>query len=286
MTTASIQGYGIGYVDRDYSSAARGVPALNGFYFGYPQHDKDNHLMELMMLPGGVSTDLTPTADENPSTLPAGRAALAFQDDNPENFWPYSKDEYQYSVSHVMLSERIARRFQFRSVGDAGTVRLPLPPALLGPSHSTTGSSILALAGFRLRFPYKRERHIDKITVMLEDDGTITIGFQDEDPAPEDNFAYLIDVVRISGVNINIILGEASGAARGGERVLLQHVTGTDFVLRGFHFDYQSGDHHVREIGVRRLSNRVEVFFGDAQTNKFNWKVRWAQVGPLVNAPV
>src|SRR4051794_37540539 len=128
MTTASIQGYGVGSVERDYSSAARGVPALNSFYFGYPQPGKDNHLQELMMLPGGVSTDLTPTADENPSTLPAGRAVLAFQDNDPDNFWPFSEDEYQYSASHVMLSERIARRFQFRSVGDAGTIRLPLPP--------------------------------------------------------------------------------------------------------------------------------------------------------------
>ena len=230
----------------------------------------------------GVSTDLTPTADLAPSTVPAGRAELLFRDHDPTD----DKDEYFYRAAHVMLAERFARRFQFRDVGDTGKVRRPLPAGIFSgrPHVPTAPGAIVALAGFKIFFTGNRDHNIDQITVMLEDDGAITIALNDRND--DDVFGYLIDVVRISGLGMNVIPGEASGSARGGERIASPRPRGTDFVLRGFHFDYASGDHHLRDIGVIRQNDRMEVFFGDKSgTDLFNWRVRWAHVGPQVIAP-
>lgn len=290
MMTASLEGFGTGIINRAYPSARNGVPALKGFYFGFGvgrgagKPIVDNELQYFMLLPGGASKDVTPTADLAPTTIPAGRAELAFSDAHPNS----SSDEYFYRASHVMLDGHSARRFQFRDVGDAGSVRRRLPPGILNTGPIAATSSILALAGFKMFFTRNREHEIDEITVMLEDDGDITIAFNDKND--DDVFAYLIDVVRISGIGMNITLGEASGSAKGGQRVALQRPPGTDFVLRGFHFDFASGDHEMRDIGVIPQNDRLEVFFGDRKADeaddRFSWKVRYAHVGPQVVAPV
>jgi hypothetical protein len=279
MTIATIEGFGKGFVEREYPLSDRGVPTLNSFYFGYGVGGPpvDNHLQHIMLLPGGTSTDVTPNADLAPSTIPSGRVELLFRDDDPSD----DKDEYFYRSSHVMLDNRFARRFQFRDVGDSGTVRRPLPPEVFGRRPSPDIRRIFALAGFKMFFTGNRDHHIDQLGVMLEDDGAITISFNDRND--DDVFAYLIDLVRISGVGMNILPGESSGSARGGERVNIPRPVGMDFVIRGFHFDYASSDHHLRDVGVIRHNDRMDVFFGDKSgTDLFNWRVKWAHVGPMV----
>ena len=283
MTTATMQGFGKDFVDRAYPLADRGIPVLNSFYFSFGDggRKEENDINQIMLLPGGASTDLTPTADFNPSSVPAGRAELRFADDDPTD----DEDKYFYRAAHVMLNGRFARRFQFRDVGDVNRIRRPLPRAIVGPAHTPT-RNITALAGFSLRFTGNRDHHIDQITVMLEDDDTITLALNDK--SHNDVFAYLIDVVRISGAGMNITPGEASGSALGGggARVNLPRSAGMDFVLRGFHFDFKSKDHPLHEVGVMFNGDNLSMFFGDeGADDAFNWRARWAYIGPQVVSP-
>jgi len=283
MATASLEGFAKGLVNREYPFTDRGIPALSSFYFGYGVGGPpvDNHLQYIMALPGGVSTDLTPNADLAPSTIPPGRAELLFRDDDPTS----DKDEYFYRLSHAVFDSGNARRFQLRDVGGTGTINQPLPAGIFGRRPVITATpSILALAGFKIFFTGNRDHHIDQLGVMLEDDNSITIAMNDRND--DDVFAYLVDIVRISGGGMNIIPGEASGNGRGGARIEVPRIPQTSFVLRGFHFDFASSDHHLREVGVLRQGDRREVFFGDKNgDDAFTWKVRWAQVGAQVLSP-
>jgi hypothetical protein len=56
--------------------------------------------------------------------------------------------------------------------------------------------------------------------------------------------------------------------------------------IRGFRFDYPSGDRHLREVGVVKRDNDLEVFYGDDSGDlEFNWRVNWMYVGPPVATP-
>ncbi|MEA3054297.1 MAG: hypothetical protein QOG72_3200 [Sphingomonadales bacterium] len=277
---ASLEGFGRGLFTVPYALSERGVPVLNSFYFGFGVGGEpvDNRLQYLMVLPGGPSVDLTPEADLAASQILPGKADLAFMDHDPGSS---SKDRYFFRAAHVMLNGRQARRFQFRDVGDSGSVRRRLPAQLLGHQNPVTGAAggVLALAGFKIFFTGNRDHDIDQIAVMLEDDGTYTIAFNDS--SDDDVFAYLLDVVSISGVEMNITRGEASGTDRQGVRIDIPHPRGTDLVLRGFNFDFSTGDRHLREIGIIHNNDRMDIFYGDRTPDDlFNWHVRWAHVGP------
>jgi hypothetical protein len=282
MSTISAEGFAQGFEERAYGPIIRGsIPVLNSFYFGYGVGGPpvDNHLNSVMVLPGGPSRDLTPGADLNPADVDAGRMQVMLRDEDPRDV----EDEYFYRVSHALL-QRSATRFQMRDVGCVGTCnrKIPLPTSPIG--GAAHGPSVLALCGFKLFFTGSRDHEIDQLQVMLDDQNGLTVGFNDK--RDNDVFAYVVDFARITGPGINIAKGQSSGTARGGDRVTVPRPSQTDLVLRGFSFDFKSGDHHLRDIGVNRVGNRLEVFFGDVNGDDvFDWVVRWAHVGPQVFAP-
>jgi hypothetical protein len=288
MTTSTLEGFATGFADRSYPNIAGGVPVLTSFYFGFGVGGRpvDNHLNSMMVLPGGRSVDVTPNADLQPSNIGDGRAQLLFRDEDPSD----DKDEYFFHIGHLVLNDQFARRFQLRDVGGTGEIRRRLPQAVLGPSGgpgvgAAVPGSILALAGFKLFFTGGRDHQVDEIAVLLEDDGDLVVAFNDRND--DDVFGYLVDLVRIPRLGMTVIPGESSGSAEGGERVTLARPGHTDLVLRGFRFDFRSGDHDLRDIGVVRRGDRLEIFFGDEEGNdRFDWIVRWAHIGPQVFAPV
>jgi hypothetical protein len=281
MGTVSAEDFAMGFEERSYGSAGGAVPVLNSFYFGYGVGGPavDNHLNSIMVLPGGTSEDLTPGADLNPADVPDGRLQVMFRDEDPSS----DNDEYFYRTSHSLVLRGV-RRFQLRDVGCVGKcvrhVSLPSSPIIGQP----LGPSVLALCGFKLFFTGNRDHHIDELEVMLDENNDLTVAFNDRND--DDVFGYLVDFARISGPGLNITPGQSSGSAQGGARVTVPRLTHTDLVLRGFRFDFRSGDHHLRDIGVNRIGNRLEVFFGDVNgDDRFDWVVRWAHVGPQVLAP-
>lgn len=282
MAIATAEGFARGFVDRDYPMSGIGVPALSSFYFGYGVGGAptDNHLQYVMVLPGGTSRDLTPDADLTPNSTPQGRLSLAFRDEDHGS----ARDRYFYRVSHTMLSQDLSRRFQVRDVGDAGTVNRPFPPGAFGRLPHLN-NSVVGIAGFKIFFTGNRDHHIDQIKVMVENNGTYTIGFNDKND--DDIFAYNIDFVVVSGVFSNIRMGEVTGSARGFDRREVGLSSNAGFVLRGFDFNFSESDHHLREIGVMRVGSRIDVVFGDKNgDDQFSYVVRWAEVSRRVFEPI
>jgi hypothetical protein len=59
------------------------------------------------------------------------------------------------------------------------------------------------------------------------------------------------------------------------------------FLLTGWAFNFQQGDHEILDIGVVRGRNNFTVFYGDSGGgDAFDWRVEWAHVGPMVLAPL
>lgn len=281
MTIAAASGFAKGFIQTPYPGAAGKVPVLSSFYFGYGVGGRpfDNHLAVLSVLPGGPSADLTPGADLSPSQVAPGTVDLDFQDSDP--------DRYFYRSEHVLLDASVATRFQLRDVGGVGSERTTLPQTLIRPQRPGETPDTLALAGFQFFFTGNRDHHIDQIAVMLEDDNELFVAFHDRNS--DDVFAYLVDLVRISGSPLSsssVGLGTSGGVdKRGGENITIPLAANSEPFLRGFNFDFRgSDDNHLREIGVITSGNRMSVFFDDVNpqsdlNDEFTWEVRWGHIG-------
>jgi hypothetical protein len=115
---------------------------------------------------------------------------------------------------------------------------------------------------------------------------------RDRDTAP--SFGYLVDFALIPGspddprAISKVTFGEASGTARGGARTRVPVPANSFLVLRGFDFEFRGDppDNHLRDFGILRNGDYLEVFFGDSdpttQDDEFDWRVQWAIIGPPV----
>jgi hypothetical protein len=285
MSQAKIEGFAKGELkERNYPSVGDGAPLLNGFYFRYDirgQADTtDNHLNSLMVLPGGNSTDLTPNAQNQPARVPDGKIQFMLRDADPTA----AEDEYFFTLGHSILRDGLAgRRVQLRDVGQAGEIRRDLPGSIFqGP-----GDKVLGLAGFKLFYTGGRDHHVDEIEVtFINDDRTLRVRLNDRDN--NDVFGYLVDIVVLSrSPAVTISTGVSSGSAKGGDRVALPSgPSHSEWGIRGFRFDYPSGDRHLREVGIVKRGSDLEVFYGDDSGDlEFDWRVNWMYVGPPVAAP-
>lgn len=275
------EGLGKGIITKAYAGAGNGVPLLSSFYFKFDAekvvfppntnlNPADNHLNEIRVLPGGVSQDLSPNADLSPSQVANGKIELSYSDKKPTG----PKDRYFYKMAHHPLLVGNVRRFQFRDVGGTGKIEQLLPP----PPSSGPGNvfeSIFVLVGFKMFYTGGRDHEIDVIGVY-EDNRKLTVEFNDKND--DDVFGYLVDYAWVQRrPPLNIQLGEERGTNKIGARVNLPP---GQKVIRGFRFDFRSGDHDLMDIGVITGNDRLEVFFSDNESDKsFNWMVRWANIG-------
>jgi hypothetical protein len=171
---------------------------------------------------------------------------------------------------------------QLRDVGAVGEVRRDLPASLFqGP-----GDKVLGLAGFKLFYTGERDHHVDEIEVtFINNDRTLRISLNDRDN--NDVFGYLVDIIVLPrSPAVTISTGSSGRVAVGGDRVHLPPAPShAQWGIRGFRFDYPS-DAHLREVGVVKRDNDLEVFYGDDRGNlEFNWTVNWMYVGPPVVTP-
>jgi len=276
MATVSTQGTGKGFLDRAYPQFGSAVPVLSSFYFAFnfgQTGDTDNHVQSLLLLPGGPSLDLTPGADLNPSQVADGRIEVMLADRDSSS----SRDDYHFRSAHALLPR--ASRFQVRDVGCTGRCRQTLPASVFGPLGSPF-PSVLALAGFKLFFTGDRDHHVDEIGVFFEGRDLVVV-FNDRND--DDVFGYLVDFVRISPLGQNVVTGSSSGTTANGSEFPLPIPPGADWVLRGFHFDFNSADHHLRDLGVLREGGQLKVIYADRNgDDAFRWRVDWAHVSPQV----
>lgn len=269
----SIEGTGQGPVTKTYAinPALSGIPLLNSFYFRFVTDSLtaqvDNHLNIVRVMPPGSKRDLSPNAQLPLDIVENGKIDLGFADEAPIS----EEDNYFYKVAHSLYA---GQRFQIRDVGCRGTCEriIPLP-------DKDSENSVFALVGFQVYFTGQRDHHIDEIAVF-EDDGKLVIKFNDKND--DDVFGYLVDFAMISTNSQRLQTGEAKGEARGGAWISLP---GNDKVICGFHFDYKSRDHHIREIGVLSNPDDFEVYFGDKNgDDPFTYTVKWAKVSSVAVA--
>lgn len=268
------QGFAKGFASVNYPGVDSGIPLLSSFYFRFEKNGSsspiDNHINSIRVLPAGNSIDLSPNADLGPSDVAPGQVELTYADKDPSS----ADDRYFFKVAHSNLPSDHIRRFQFRDVGCTGKCEQVLPKP---PGHTLPGfEPIFVLCGFKVFFTGNRDHHLDGLSVF-ENNGKLTVEFNDRND--DDVFGYLVDYALVNPVGVNIHLGEESGTAKGGARVLLPG----NKVIRGFRFDLRTSDHHLREIGVITGNDRIEVYDSDvAADDTFDWFVRWATISPLV----
>jgi hypothetical protein len=281
---SNTEGFAKGLIVTDYPGTGNGIPLLSSFYFRFEKAGSsqpvDNHINSILVLPGGLSEDLSPNAENSSTQVENEKIQLMFRDKDPDS----AKDRYFYKAAHAILPTGSVRRFQIRDVGCTGKCERILPPP---PSSGPVGvfGSMFVLAGFHLYFTGSRDHHIDKVGVF-EDNGKLTVEFNDKPgDGPDPVFGYLVDYAWVKRrLNDNIRIGEESGSTTGGARLNLPP---GQKVIRGFHFDFKSEDHHSREIGVLTANENLEVFYSDFNgDDPFRWTVRWASITPPVIGPV
>lgn len=263
---------------QDYPAFGSRVPALRSFYLGYDVGDptpSDHERGLIQVLSGNESRDLSPTADLSPADIPDGRLDVTLQDANPAG------EEFFFKVSHSLLNLPGARRFQFRDVGCVGECIQKLPIPASNPFEFFP--PILGLVGFKLFFTGGRDHDLDRIGVWFRGND-LHVAMRDKNGA--DTFGYLVDFVTIPTALLNVSTGVRRGRARGGQRISIPSPSRTDFLLTGWAFDFVSGDHEIRDLGVERSGDNVTVFYGDKNADDlFDWRVEWAHVGQRVLAP-
>jgi hypothetical protein len=264
-----------------YASFGGLTPTLRSFYLGYTVGSgapRDHQILDLGVMAGGVSQDLTPSVNFQPANIPDGRIRVELQDSNP------SGEEFFYKVSHSVFGANF-RRYQMRAVGNVGEITSRLPESVLqapGLPNPLEGKPVLALVGFRLFFGLSGDHEIERIGIWFDDDGDLHVVFRDHNAAPQEDYSYLVDFVVIPRTSLmNFSTKTERGSAEGGQRIPIRVPQGSHIFLTGWLFDFQNGDHNIRELGVDVQGNDLVVFFADRNADDpFDWRVDWAAVGP------
>lgn len=239
----------------DVNHASTGIPLLGRFAFEYTS--KDHHITQILIAP-----DFT-----------TGVMRLGYHDKN-------SDDDYCYNITHFNVTDSRAQRFTrgldicSDSPGKC-TVRLERP----------AGDFVFVLIGFQLSFTGNRDKHIDEVAV-LEDDGLLTVAFNDGEHGIDDNFEWSIQYAYVPSARFREV-GVLTGTRARGDVALT--MPGGAAVLRGFRFDFKqyftSGrDHHIRKIGILPVQSsplgHVSIFYHDKNSDDgFDWEYRYGILG-------
>jgi hypothetical protein len=257
-------------------------PALHSFYLGWDVGDNtpgDREVTLIQVLAGGESEDLSPDAALEPAKIPDGRLEVALQDAHA------SGEEFFYRVSHALLTTPGARRFQIRDVGCVGQCVRRLPSEVGGGGPIPPSESpLIALVGFKLFFTGGADHHLDRVGVWFRGD-ELHVALRDKNG--DDTFGYLVDFVVLPRMSLNVTTGIQRGRASGGQRVHFPTPLKTDFLLTGWAVNFVGDvDHEIRDLGVDRRGDDFTVFYSDKNADdRFDWRVEWAHVGPLVVHP-
>ncbi len=223
-----------------------GVPLLDTFYFRFTS--KDHHISVITVDPD----------------RPAGSIGLTYRDNNAD-------DDYYFKIAHRIIEDSRVQKFT-RSTDLCTNITCTVP--LSKPA----GDFVFVLIGFSFRFTGGRDHHINQVRI-LESDGNLQVRFRDKHGSPPPIFLWDIQFAYVPR-DLFVELGTSSGNDdQGGAR---RNIAAGRSVIRGFSFDFQSEDHHLRDIGVSTPDDgRIEVFYGDKNgDDKFDWIVRWGILAP------
>lgn len=286
MAVVLREGYATSAQVESYPIFGERVPALRSFHLAFDHGDaspRDHKIARVAVMVGGDAEDLSPGPGFPASAIPDGQLRVALQDAS-------GSDEFYYKVSHSILPPpNVLRRYRIRRTGNAGEVVVKLPAKIFRVGHIPqphVQPPILALVGFQLSYSVNREHELDRVGIWFRDDD-LHVVFRDQSVGPTDTYSFLVDFVVIRpGPAMNVSRGIKQGIATGGEEVSFPTPSHAHFLLTGWAFNFQSGDHPIREIGIDRTRDDFEVFYSDKNAgDPFDWRVEWAHVGPMVVKP-
>jgi hypothetical protein len=164
-------------------------------------------------------------------------------------------------------------------VATAGAAQLD---EVIGTAHGTVfpgvGVSGAPLLG---RFQYhftSGDHHIRQVAAMpLPQQSAVEVGFADENG--DDNYSYLVAHERVDPAGI--VPAAFHGTCKGQCTVPLSTRPAGDFVfvLSGFRFGFDNGDHHLDMIGVSESGSRLTVQYKDTNgDDPFTYDVSYAWV--------
>lgn len=242
-TAENLQGFAKGFITPPLGLTQNGAPLLQSFYFRF--RDDDHHY-------GGMEVQ--------PNMPAANKASIGFSGKNGD-------DTYFYNITFAPYFGEITRNTT-TEFGKNRSITFPVK----APANGV--NSVFVIRGFYLQYR-GGDHHLDEIGIQ-ERNGQVTVRLNDkndDDPFRIDlSYAY-IPRSRFSEVS------ERSGSAKGGQRAAIPNGTA---VIRGFHFNFNSDDRHIKEIGVvLNGSGRLEVFYGDnSQDDVFAWNVAYGILRP------
>lgn len=215
-----------------------GVPLLARFQYHFTGGDHHIRQVSAMPLPQQIAVE------------------VAFADENGD-------DDYGYRVSaeHVDATGVVPATFHGTCVGQCSVFLFTRPAT----------DVVFVLQGFRVTFE-NGDHHLDKIGVQ-EDNGILTTTFRDNNG--DDPFTYDVSYAWVPRSRFGVITetsstvhasGLATPAAFAGEKV-----------IRGFSMDNvntgDSGDNHIRDLGVVATANNFEIRYGDDDPrNSADWR--------------
>lgn len=235
----NLQGNAKGFKTRQILLST-GAPLLQSFYFRFT--DQDHHF-------GGMEVQ--------PNAPTANQMKYGFSDKNGD-------DGYFYNITWAPYFGQIFRASNEREFcrSSGCTFRITRPTNIADP--------VFVLRGFYIHFR-NGDHHLKRIAIT-ESNGSVTVALRDKNT--DDHLAIDLHYAYIPRASI-ASMATASGNDAGGAR---RTIPAGHAAIRGFDFNFASGDRHIRDIGVQISgSGRLEVFYGDKTPNdRFAWKVNWA----------
>jgi hypothetical protein len=217
-----------------------GVQLLRSFYFRFSSSDR--HIRDIRL---------------SPDTPSVNRMTIQYQDNSQD-------DVYNYRIVHHDTSYAGIRTYRYgREICKGSCIRsIPRP----------SGDYIFVLRGFYLYY-HGTDHEIDQVGIR-ENNGNLTVAFNDKND--DDTFIWEVDYAYVPRALVQS-MGTRGGTARGAQR---QFIPTGIAVIRGFDFNFRSGDHHIKEVGALLWGDgRLDVFYSDRNgDDEFDWSVRWAVV--------
>ena len=239
--------------ERLVSRSFNGTPLLQTFKFKYSFRSEDHHVRRLGVLQGSQSF-------------------LAFLGDKN------SDDLFDMRARYLALDHPEIVRGETAAIGEIGR-----SVKLLDRPH---GQFVFVLRGFKLMYGKRRQdkddkedHHVDEIGVW-EVGGRLHVVLNDKNN--DDPFKYKVQYAFVPRHLISSV-ETASGTAVAADA---QPISDGIPLLRGFHVNFRSSDHHLQLLEVETKRGNVKVSYYDKnRDDKFDWKVYTATLKDLPAEP-
>jgi hypothetical protein len=114
---------------------------------------------------------------------------------------------------------------------------------------------------------------LDRVGVWFRGD-ELHLALRDKNVDKPEPIGYLVDFVAIPTLGLNVTTGIEKGSASGFQTIPFPPPSHAHFLLTGWAFNFQKGDHEILELGVIRSKNDFTVFYSDnGGGDVFDWRV-------------